>query len=409
MVRHASLWFESCPSRRDISTGLIKNVDTLIIGGGIAGVSLLYYLVNSGMLNTYLVEESSVGFHSSGRGMGQLMLRGSNNLFHQMPDGEECLTFINENNRRFLNGLRSLSFDNDLRECGGLRLASSEEELALLEKESEFIQKIRGIACPILSKKKLETLMPPRHFHGGMFVPNEATYNPYKVVNGLRETIEKGGTRVFTNTQVESVVTNDDNSLTVSIRNRGTIRAKQVVYCTGAYTSRLLPEFADILVPFREQVIATDYLESEAIKAIPPMSISCNNGNERFRLYNARLIASGMRHSIRGQQEGIIYDGEISATLYDKLRFFAIDVFPFLKTVKFSHVWSSIYASTPDGKPVIGPVPNKVNQFILAGFGCYDSSHAILGSMMIKDYIKGKDMSVVPGNVALNPGRFFNV
>lgn len=402
------MWFESCPTRRDITTGLIKNVDTLIIGGGVAGISLLYYLVNSGMVNTYLVEESSTGFHASGRGVGQLLLRGGPNLFHQMPDGEEHLSFVNENNRRFLNGLRSLSFDNDLREGGGLRLASSEIELGLLEKEAEFIQKVRGISCPILSKKKLEALMPPRNFCGGMFVPNEATFNPYKVVNGLRETIEKSGTRVFTNTQVESVVTNDDNSLTVSIRNRGTIRAKQVVYCTGAYTSRLLPEFDGILVPFREQVIATDFLEAESVKAVPPMAISCNNGHERFRLYNTRLLVSGMRKAVRGQQEGIIYDGEISSTVYDKLRFFAIDTFPFLKTAKFSHVWSSVYASTSDGKPVIGPVPNKPNQFVLAGFGCYGSSHAILGAMLIKDYIKGKDMSNVPGASILNPARFHN-
>jgi glycine/D-amino acid oxidase-like deaminating enzyme len=407
MVRHANLWFESCPTKREITSGLIKNVDTLIIGGGLAGISLLYYLVQGGMINTYLVEETSVGFHASGRGMGQLLLRG-NKLFHEMSDGEEYLEFVGENNRRFLNGMRVLTFDHDMRETGGLRLAIDDEEMSKLEKEAAFIQRVRGIDCPVLSRRQLDLMVPQKNFVGGIFVPNEATYNPYKVVNGLRDAVEKGGTRVFTNTQVESVVPNDDGSLTVSIRHRGTIRAKQVVYCTGAYTNRLLPEFADILVPFREQMIATDYLENDIVQSLPTMSISCNNGNERFRQYNARLIMGGMRQAVRGQQEGIVYDGEISSAVYEKLRLYAIESFPVLKSAKFSHVWSSVFCSTPDGKPLVGPVPDKPNQYILTGFGCYDSSNAILGSMMIKDYIKHKD-STVPGHKILNPGRFLNV
>jgi len=404
MVRHANLWLESCPTRRELSTGLIKNVDTLIIGGGLAGVSLLYYLVNSGLVNTFLVEESSIGFHASGRNMGQLLLRGEN-LFHEMEHGEDYLNLLGDNNRRLLNSLRALHFDNDLRDIGGLRLAVSDEEMQKLEKESDFIRRVRGINCPILSKKKLEAIISSRQFCGGIFVPNEATFNPYKVVNGFRDIVEKNGTRVFVNTQVESVVANADNSLTVSIRHRGTIRAKQVVYCTGAYTCRLLPEFADILTPFREQIIATDYLENELIQAVPNMSISINDANERFRLYSSRLIMSGMRQSIRGQQENILYDGEISPALYDKLRFSAIETFPFLKTVKFSHVWSSVFASTKDGLPLIGPVPNKPNQFVFTGFGRYDSSHVVIGSMIIKDCIQEKETR----HPFMNPGRFSNV
>lgn len=407
MVKHANLWFESYPTRRDITSGLIKNVDTLIIGGGIAGISLLYYLVNSGMINTYLVEETSVGFRASGRGMGQLMLRGPK-LFHEMPDGAEYLAFVGDNNKRFLNGLRALSFDQDLIESGGLRLATDDKEMSKLERESSFIHEVRGIDCPVLSRSQLDTIISAKNFVGGMFVPNEAIYNPYKVINGLRDTVEKSGARVFTNTQVESVVTNDDNSLTVSVRHRGTIRAKQVVYCTGAYTAGLLPEFADILTPFREQMIATDYLENNLLQAISTMSISCNNGNERLRQQAGRLLISGMRQSVRGQQERIVYDGEISPAIYDKLRVFAVDSFPVLKQTKFSYVWSSIFCATPDGKPLIGPIPNRPNQYIFTGFGCYDSSNVILGSMTIKDYIKNKD-SATPNSHILNPGRFFNV
>lgn len=408
MAQHSCYWFATCPTQNVVMAGLVRNADILIIGGGIAGISLLYQLVNSGFTNTYLVEESSVGFHASGRGSGQLLLRGAK-LFSQMPeeDGKEYLEFISENNRRFLTGLRNVKFDTDLRDTGGLRLAVSEEEMTNLIKESFFINKYRGLECPILSQQDIQNILPNSPFVGGIFIPTESMFNPYKLVNGLRELLERKGPRVLTDCQVTSVDKVSDG-FSVSIRHKGTIKAKKVVYCNNAYTPELLPELADVITSFRGQMIATDFLPNSVLQTLPQMSITSNDCNEYFRPHGGRLLVGGMRHSVRGNQIGIVDDGEFSVSVYERLRAFAVSAIPAIKDIKFTHSWSNVLCSTPDGLPLIGKVPNKENEFVLGGFGYYGYSHILHGSMIIKDLIS-KGESQHPGVRLFDPKRFSNV
>ncbi|MCV0439796.1 MAG: FAD-binding oxidoreductase [Hydrogenophaga sp.] len=368
-------------------------------------MSLLYNLVNAGITNTYLVEENTVASHASGRSSGQLMLRGSK-LFHELGDdvGAEYLAFIGENNRRFIKGLRAAGFDTDLRDTGGLRLAATEDELEKLNLESKFILEHRKLNCPIMSKAEIQGILPQTGFAGGMFVPTEATFNPYKVVNGLRELVEKKGPRVLTDCQVTGVK-QEDKSLAVSIRHKGVIRAKRVVYCLNAYTPELLPELAEVMTPYRGQMIATEYLEDSVAQLLPQMSMTCNDCHEYFRLHNGRLLVGGMRHAVRGQQMGLINDGEISPGVFDKLRSFVAGALPFVQNVKFSHTWSGIMCATPDSLPLIGNVPGRENEYILGGFNGYGFGHALHGSMIIKDLIK-TGTSTHPGVQLFDPGRF---
>lgn len=408
MAQHSNYWFGTCPTQHTVTSGLVRNADVLIIGGGLAGISLLYQLISAGMTNTYLVEESTIGFHSSGRGNGQVMLRGAK-LFSEMPeeDGKEYLEFISENNLRFLKGLRAVKFDTDLRDCGGLRLAVTTEELSVLDRESAFIKTHKNVDCPIMNREAIQSLLPNSPFVGGMYVPNESTFNPYKVVNGLRELIEQKGPRVLTDCQVTHVE-KIDGGFAVSIRHKGTIKAKKVVYCTNAYTPELLPELANAMISFRGQMIATDFLEDSIIKTLPHMSMTCNNGNEYFRFHGGRLLVGGMRQAIRGGQTGIIDDGETSPAVYERLRSFASEILPVLKDVKFTHTWSNIMCSTPDSLPLIGRVPNSDGEFLLGGFNGYGYNHILHGSMIIKDLISNGE-SAHPGVRLFDPKRFQHV
>jgi glycine/D-amino acid oxidase-like deaminating enzyme len=407
MAQHNNYWFGTRPTRQSVSSGLIRTVDTLIIGGGIAGITLLGRLIGSGVTNTYLVEDSTVGYHASGRSAGQLMLRGGE-LFSQMPqkDGIEYLQFMIDNNQRFINGLRNTKSDTDLRESGGLRLATTHEEFELLKQESEFILQHGNIDCPILTTSELKTFFPHNcGFTGGIYVPTEATCNPYKVVNELRELIEDKGARVLTGCCVDDVIRNPDDSFSVSIRHKGTIKAKRIVYCMGAYTSELLPELAEYTESFRGQMIATDTLEDSVLQSLPQMSVTYNHGNEYWRLYAGRLLAGGMRHSIRGAQVGISDDGEFSPAVYDRLRQFIKDTLPVTKRVKFTHVWSGVMSKTLDQLPLIGSLPGRPNEFVFTCFNGYGYSHVMHGSMILKDIvINGESMR--PGARLFDPARF---
>lgn len=403
MVQHKNYWFGTCPTQQHVTSGLVRNVDVLIIGGGIAGISLLFRLIQSGISNAYIVEESSVGFHASGRSSGQLMLRGAR-PFSKTKNGDLHLNFVAENNRRLLNNLRTIGFDSDLRESGGLRLAINEDEFCLLKQEAELINRDREIYCPVLNSDQVKFLLPNTGFVGGIFIPNEAVFNPYKIVNGLRETIDKRGRRILTDCRVENVERNTDGSFAVSILHKGTIRAKRVVYCLNTYTPELLPEFKNIMTSYRGQMVATDFLPDSVIQTMPQMSMSCHNGQEYWRLHGGRLLAGGMRHAVRGSQVGISTDGEISPAVNDRLRTFVSDALS-ISSVKFTHSWSGIMCATPDQMPLIGELADRPNEYIFGGFNGYGYSYATYGSMLLRDLIKS-GASENPGVELFDPKRF---
>lgn len=401
MAQHSNYWFETCPSKHLITSGIIKNVDILIIGGGIAGISLLYTLISNGVTNVYLVEESTVGFHSSGRSSGQLMLRGGKLFSHMSTeDGIEYLKFISDNNRRFLGGLRNVGFDTDLRDCGGFRFARTTEEMFVLDREADFIKTHSGLSCPSLSKEDANKLFPDSNFLGGIYIPTESVFNPYKIVNGLYELISQKGIRVLTGCQVTRVIKSEDG-FSVSIRHKGIIKAKKIVYCTDAYTSELLPNLNNTILSFRGQMIATDFLDDAILMKLPQMGVTC--GNEYFRLHGGRLLVGGMRQSVRGHQNYIMEDGEISPAVYDRLRSFIKETLPMVGDTKVTHTWSGIMCTTPDDLPLIGKISD--NEFVFCAFNNYGYSHALGGSIIIKDMlIKGE--SLHPGTKLFDPKRF---
>lgn len=402
MIHIDNFWFRTCPTRFNVTATIPSNIDVLIIGGGIAGTMLLYQLINSGITNILLIEEATIGFHASGRSSGQLMLRGAS-LFHKMQNGEQYLKFIYDNNQQFISLLRDAYFESDFIESGGLRLALNQNELDDLIAEAEFLNKYLKINCPLLDQSDIQQLLPDTNFIGGIFIPIESIFNPYKIVNGIREWIERDSFKILTNSKVESVVRNPNGTFNVSVFHKGTIKAKNVIYCTNSYTKELVPQLSNVIRPFRGQMIVTDILPDNILSNIPIMSMTCNDCREYFRLYANRLLVGGMRSSIKGHQLDITNDSEISQTIYENLRRFIIQSFSALKNIKFEQTWSGIMCTTPDSLPLIGNL--GTNEFIMAGFNGYGFGHVVGGSQIIKDLL----LTGKADNQLFDPVRFIDV
>ena len=74
---------------------------------------------------------------------------------------------------------------------------------------------------------------------------------PYKFVTQLLgRVLETGDLNLQTNTPVTAVRTHSDHS-TTAITPRGSIRAKQVVFATNAYSAGLLPQYRGTLIPVK--------------------------------------------------------------------------------------------------------------------------------------------------------------
>ena len=86
----------------------------------------------------------------------------------------------------------------------------------------------------------------------GCFTYTAGHIFPYKLVHGLLSRALDHGVNLQTNTPVTAVTREPDAQgyLTLTTQ-RGSIRAKKIVYATNAYTSAILPEYVDKIVPVR--------------------------------------------------------------------------------------------------------------------------------------------------------------
>src|SRR5437763_16260114 len=95
----------------------------VVIGGGVGGASILYWLARLGWTDAVLVERSRVTsgstFHSAGL-VGQL--RGSLSLTRMMMNSVDLYRSLKE----------EVGLETGWREVGSLRLASSQERMAEL-------------------------------------------------------------------------------------------------------------------------------------------------------------------------------------------------------------------------------------------------------------------------------------
>lgn len=86
----------------------------------------------------------------------------------------------------------------------------------------------------------------------GVITHTSAHLWPYKFVIGLLSIALAAGVNLQTHTPVSAVTKEPDaDGLLTLTTERGSVRAKKIVYATNAYTSALLPEFKDKIIPGR--------------------------------------------------------------------------------------------------------------------------------------------------------------
>ena len=127
-----------------------------MIGGGVGGCSILYWLARLGWDDVVLVERADLTsgstFHSAGL-VGQL--RSSLSLTKMMMESVELYRTIG----------KEVGLETGWREVGSLRLASSEERLEEIARQAGWA-KTFGLPLELISPDEAQALFPPMSTEG---------------------------------------------------------------------------------------------------------------------------------------------------------------------------------------------------------------------------------------------------
>jgi L-2-hydroxyglutarate oxidase len=220
------------------------SADTLIVGGGIIGLSIGRELVRNGYENIIIIDkETDVGRHASGRNSGVLHAG-----IYYSPDSLKAKSCLNGN---FLMREYCKEKGLPLLETGKVIVAGHEREISVLE-ELHRRAIANGARVEIIDERQLQEIEPnAKTCQKALFSPYTAVVDPKKIVLSLREELESSGKVVF----LFGSAFRGIRGSSLAITSRGEIDFNRLINAAGAHCDRVARAFGVglhlRLVPFK--------------------------------------------------------------------------------------------------------------------------------------------------------------
>jgi glycine cleavage system aminomethyltransferase T/glycine/D-amino acid oxidase-like deaminating enzyme len=203
----------------------------VVIGGGVGGASILYWLTRLGWDDVVLCERAELTsgstFHSAGL-VGQL--RGSLSLTRMMMNSVELY--------RTLAG--EVGLETGWHEVGSLRLASSQERMEELARQAGWA-KTFGLSLELVSAEEAKELFPPMSTEGVLgaaYLPTDGYIDPSQLTFALAEGARRGGAEISTSTRVTAIAV-EKGRVTGVETDKGAIQAEVVVNAGGMFAGEI--------------------------------------------------------------------------------------------------------------------------------------------------------------------------
>ena len=341
------------PATLEGSGPLPQQAEIVIVGGGVMGLAIAYYLARRGLTDVVVIERGYLAEGASGRNGGGVRQQWSTeiNIRLMQESVELCRRFAVD-----------VGVNVWFRQGGYLFLARSQNEVARLEKNIA-LQNRCGVATRMLEPKQAKDIVPELNLDGivgAAFNPSDGILFPWPFLWGYARQAAAMGVRIYTQTPVVSLVARDGGGYDVRTE-RGTCRARRVINATGAWSPKLA-ELVGVKVPTFP--IRHEICSSEPLKPFLRPMVS--------ELASGLYCSQSMRGEIVG---GVTVPGHGSTyAMGSTLEFLTtyarrlVRLMPILGDIKVLRQWAGPYDQSPDGNPILGPAPDHPDFFLACGF-----------------------------------------
>jgi glycine cleavage system T protein len=343
----------------------------VVIGGGVGGCAVLYWLTKLGWDDVVLVERADLTsgstFHSAGL-VGQL--RGSLSLTKMMMSSVDLYRRLGD----------EVGLETGWNEVGSLRLASSEERMEELARQAGWA-KTFGLPLDLVSAEEAQRLFPPittEGVLGAAYLPTDGYVDPSQLTFALAEGARRGGAEVRTNTRVTGIEVQRGRVKAVET-DGGRIETETVVNAGGMFAAEI-GRLAGVIVPIVP--MAHEYLVTRP--AGLPLDLPTMRDPSLlvyFRGESGGLIMGGYeRNPAPWGLDGIPpdFNGRLLEEDWDRFQELmenALVRVPMLADAEVVRLVNGPEAFTPDGEFILGPTDVR-GFWVAAGF----CAHGLAGA-----------------------------
>jgi glycine/D-amino acid oxidase-like deaminating enzyme len=367
MTPESASYWQSTSSAVALSTTLPRTVDVAVVGGGLLGAATCYWLAREGA-QVALLERAALASGATGRN-GGLVRAGSAesypdaiaHLGHETAQAVMTLTY--ESRALLRQVLQEEHIACDYREPGTIRLALNERQVEHLQEEVEVLH-ADGFPARLLDRNHMQAVIKTplaSEILGGRLLPEQGLIHPARLVHGLMQAAFRRGAWA-SHAEVLTLVPDGESVLMQT--SRGYLRARAVVVAVNAWTSKLLPEFADVIVPVREQMLAY-----APIEPVFPTGVTADvvAGEYWQQTRDGTILIGGCGSVAPGEDIGI-WESQATMVVQEAIEQILPRLFPSLSHLQVVRRWAGLMGSTSDSHPIVDRAPNMPGVFVVGGF-----------------------------------------
>jgi dimethylglycine dehydrogenase len=350
-----------------------RHVRVLVIGGGVVGCSVLYHLTKLGWRDVALCERKELTAGSSWHAAG---------AFHAL-NSDAAMSRLQAYSVALYPELQKVSGqDIGLHYPGGLNVAATQERWDLLRADVAR-HKTLGLDTRLVGPAEIRELCPimdTRGVLGAIYDPMEGHLDPSGATHAFAKAARLNGAEIYRHTRVLALASTGRGSWEVAT-DQGPIEAEHVVNAAGLW-AREVGRMVGVdlpLVPMEHHYLITEDL-AELKGNAKELPVVVDLDGEMYMRQERRGVLLGVYETpatpwaVRGTSwdygdtELLPPDLERLTGALEK----GFTRFPTLHAAGIRKIVNGPFTFTPDGNPLVGPVPGVANYWaacgVMAGF-----------------------------------------
>ena len=321
-----------------------QTADVVVVGGGIRGLCIAYYLARAGVRVT-LVEKGFLGAGASSANAGLV------NVSQKTPAHYTAFSLLSGN--MYPEFVAGLNAPVDYQRDGYLRVAETEADVEDLIQSAQTQSRVPGVKVDIMDvghARALEPALSPR-LAAASFCAQDGNVDPLKLVPAVARAARRHGARILHHRAV------------TGIRLAGG-RVAAVVTGEGEITTDVIVDAAGIFVPDVARMVGVEVPilpqrgQMFQIEALPPL---LRRPIQAMRQLASGTTMVGTTNEFVGYDRAVTY--EAGAQILDRSR----RIVPALAGARVIRGWAGLRPMTPDGLPLYDAVSQVPGFFVAVG------------------------------------------